>query len=291
MSRAGFLQNSVGFLSALLLSGQIFIAPSASALPPKASLKHNLNQTQKPAASKRYLVLKQQGMLVGGSKVYAGKDSLRVEFGTPTAYLVANAPTWHVYLYNKSNNKGLDMSYEDWLKHTPHWLFALEDEEWLRRTDVVKTTPVKILGQNCDQYRLGFKGADGVVRLKAYGVQGTISVAKSDLVSQPVCRILERIYTVPKLAEPGVPIRVSLDPKGLKRGQSNKVVGLSYKNPSTSPTHALVTNDVSVQEISSDNLDKLFAIPQKFERQKFEDSVLRDQSHQDSSKDLLEIMD
>lgn len=231
------------------------------------------------------LTFRQKGNMVGTITVYVNKEALRVEFGQPFCYLIAKAPKWDVALYNEHNKNGMRLSHEEWLGHTPHWLFSLEDEEWLRKMPVLASKAERLLGEDCQVYRLAYQAKDGKFKIKIYGVHGRIFMSASKLAPEEACRILRRIHSIPETIQKGIPLQILLEPESQPDGK--KLKGMTFQYPRTSTSHALSTENLSViKEIPN----KLLQMPSHFNKVKHEDEVLRDKTHQDRSQLLLELM-
>lgn len=231
------------------------------------------------------LFFRQKGNMVGTITVYVNKEALRVEFGQPSCYLIANAPKWDVALYNEHNKNGMRMSREEWLGHTPHWLFNLEDEEWLRKMAVLPSKPERLLGEDCQVYRLAYKAKNGKFQIKMYGVHGRIFMSANKLAPEEACSILRRIHSIPETIEMGMPLQILLEAEAQADGK--KLRGMTFQYPRTSNSHALSTEKLSILKAPP---NKLFQTPSHFKKVKHEDEVLRDKTHQDRSQLLLELM-
>ncbi|OPZ89275.1 MAG: hypothetical protein BWY75_01233 [bacterium ADurb.Bin425] len=231
------------------------------------------------------LFLRQKGNIVGTINVYMNKTALRVEFGKPSCYLIATAPKWDITLYNELNKNGMCMSLDEWLKHTPHWLFSLEDEEWLRKMPVLPSKTERLLGENCVVYRLAHKEKDGKIKAKLGGIHGRIFMAENNLAPEEACSILRRIHSIPEAIGKGIPLQILHEAESQPDGK--KLEAMTFKYPRTATSQALLTEKLSFLKVAP---NKSFQVPSQFNKVKQEDQVLRDQTHQDRSQLLLELM-
>lgn len=237
------------------------------------------------SAQSKNLVIRQKDAFAGATTVYLNKSAIRVEFGSPECCLIANAPQWHITLFNKRNRNGLSMSLDQWLQHIPHWPMSIEDNEWMRSISVLKSAPCRLQGQNCEVYRFAYRDRKGTIHPKTYGVQGTVYLTKHELAPEEACSILRRIYCVPKEIENGLPLRVALNPQATSVSQ--RVEGLSLKVPRGSTSESLFTNSI---EVKSNSPAIQFKAPARYNPVKHENQVLIDKTYHDGSKLLLEFM-
>ncbi len=86
--------------------------------------------------------------ILGGFKTYVTPKAVRVQSLSSKWYLITKAPDWHVTLYNPTNNQGMSMQLQRWLKHTPqfaYWPVPKESEQW----HIYLSTRIQFLGHPC----------------------------------------------------------------------------------------------------------------------------------------------
>lgn len=144
---------------------------------------------------------------VGLIKTFVSDSAVRIELGDEQTYLVAAAPTWKVVLFNAKTQKGLNMSYEQWLAHTTSWNYG-SDDAFLDQVPLLKVGPLKVQRLDCVRYALATRLADGKIVPKRSGLPGEYVVYENGKVPVQAIRIIGRAFNLPLID--GLPVRLTL---------------------------------------------------------------------------------
>jgi hypothetical protein len=223
------------------------------------------------------LKLKIKSDALGDSTAFVRSDSLRINFGDGHAYLVSQAPSWRVYLYNSKTKRGLEMPYEKWLTHQVYWNFAGNDE-WLWNEAILKVCDVKCLGLDATRYRLARKLDDGRIVLKTTGSRGHFILANKPAISPQISNVIEKAFCLPKCL--GLPLEMVTygSDKDAKIEGFNRATGADdhvYK--------VLEATEVACPQ-------GYFASPKGFSPQKKEADVVFDAAHKKSVEEFMDML-
>lgn len=214
---------------------------------------------------------------LGDATAFVRSDSLRINFGDGHAFLVSQAPSWRVYMYNSKTKRGLEMPYEKWLTHQVYWNFAGNDE-WLWNEALLKVCDVKYVGLDATRYRLARKLDDGRVVLKSTGSRGHFILANNPVISPQVSYVMEKAFCLPKCL--GLPLEMVTycKDKGAKIEGFNRITGADdhvYK--------VLAATEVACPQA-------YFASPKGFSPQKKEADVVFDADHKKNVEDFIDML-
>jgi hypothetical protein len=150
------------------------------------------------------IVLQERSIAAGATTTYISPSSIRINFGRESVFLIANAPRWDVVLYNNTSKKGLKMTYVKWVKHSPRYAYAFDDD-WLRTATLLRVKDTRILGLLCHQYVLTATTTSGRIVPKNFGITGTLAMAEVQAAPEAACRILSTALSMPSAA--GIPVQ------------------------------------------------------------------------------------
>lgn len=223
------------------------------------------------------LCLTVKSNVVGDAVIYSRPDALRINIGSDYSYLVAKAPSWRVYLYNAKSKFGLEMSYEDWLKHHVSWTFFGNDD-WLIEQPLLKLCAIKYLGSDAVRYRFGQRLPDGRVVPKTAGSKGHFILADSTLCSPKASRIIERAFILPP--QDGLPLQLYI----YSQEAEHKTEG--YHRMIGGDSHWFSVTKITERSCPS----SYFAAPTGFTPKKKEAEILFDSGRRKDAEDVIDIL-
>ncbi len=158
MSKRWSVQQSVAIL---------IIALNFSLVPAAASGKD-------AAPADSALRLKTRSYDVGSTETFISKNAIRVNFNSDV-YLVASAPQWRVVLCNRDLKKGLSMTLQQWLTHSPQWSFTPVDD-WIRTEPLLEIGKKRVFGRPCIEFAFAQKYPNGKLLVKQDATRGKICI-------------------------------------------------------------------------------------------------------------------